>query len=664
MGRILVIEDEPTARLMLQSRLEDLGHEVATAPTGAMGLMEARAARFDLFVVDVVLGAGVDGYEVTRRLKAMPQTHGVPVVLLSGQNTSREDLHRGYEAGCEAFLIKGDMTLLEDVVRAMIRIKSLQDDLGMQNRLLEEQNRRLQEEKQRGADLELALRESGARALVFRALAAGRPDGMLVVDAEGLVQYADRGAREILGSDLETRQLGRIAPASGLEAFVRDARTEPREGFRFDLGGRGGRPVRSLSASVIPVVSQTGTAEAPNLKVVILLDAGKRRVAGEMLRMQEQGVPRREMGPLLDAAREVYHPGSILGEDERIALVRRTVAEYAKTDRAVLIEGERGVGKGRIARTLHYGGTRSGAFVPVDCAALAPEVLEVELFGHVKGAFTGALSDRAGAFQQAHMGTIFLSSVEALPLPLQEGLLAALTTGTVQRIGAARPEQVDVRVIAATSAHLEAAARAGTFRPELLERLRMVAVAVPPLRDRAADIPLLVEHYLHLFGADQRSVELGGEALWVLESYDWPGNVGELETTIERACAMTRDGTIGVEDLPGALRELSRDLARASELPTHPRAVLARPGTRAGDLAGPGPGRVHATARPAPAGRNDHAPPAEEPEPIVEVSFDAYEKLAIERALEETGGDRLAAARLLKVGKSTLYRKLKRHGIT
>jgi CheY-like chemotaxis protein len=151
MGRILLIEDEQSAQLLFRNRLEDLGHEVSIAPTGARGLMEARTGTFDLFLVDVVLGSGIDGFEVCRRIKTIPQVQRIPIVLISGQLRGREDLHKGYEAGCEAFLLKGDLPLLEDVVRAMLNIKALQDDLAMQNRLLEDQNRRLTQERQRGA---------------------------------------------------------------------------------------------------------------------------------------------------------------------------------------------------------------------------------------------------------------------------------------------------------------------------------------------------------------------------------------------------------------------------------------------------------------------------------------------------------------------------------
>jgi DNA-binding NtrC family response regulator len=666
-GRILVVEDEPGSRLLLQTRLEDLGHEVTTAPTGAMGLMEARAGRFDLFLVDVVLGQGVDGLEVTRRLRAMPPTHGIPIVLVSGQSTSREDLHRGYESGCSSFLIKSDLSLLEDVVQAMLRIKSLRDDLSMQNRLLEQQNRSLQEEKQRGADLELALRESGARSLVFRELAAGRPDGLLLVDADGLVRSADRGAREILGKDVEGKSLGRLAPASGLEAFVRDARTEPREGFRFDLGARDGRKTRSLSASVLPMVPGTREGEG-GMKVLLLLDAGMRRIAAELLRMQEQGLPRRELGSLREAARNAFHPSSLLGVSQRRVALRAEVARVARADGPVLLRGEPGSGKELAARALHFGGERSGAFVSVSCGALGPKAIESELFGYVKGAFTGAFSDRLGLLHQAHMGTIYLDEVGDLPPAAQAGLLRVLEQGELKRVGIDRLEPIDVRVIAGSRRDLDAAARRGSFDPVLLQRLSAELLEVPPLRERPEDVPILVQHLLVHHAPGRREIELSPEALWVLESHDWPENVRELESVVERACTRCRGDAIGVEDLPQSLSELFKELSRRAEIPSAAPRVVARPGAPArGEALVP---TVSVPSR----GSSGTAPPAEFPEAVAhatgaeflegEVSLDRYEKAALLHALRETGGDRLAAARLLGVGKSTLYRKLKHHSIT
>jgi len=652
-GRILVIEDEPGTQLLLQSRLQDLGHQVTTAPTGAMGLMEARSGGYDLFLVDVMLGAGIDGFEVCRRLKAMPHAHGVPVVLVSGHVKTREELHRGYEAGCEAFLIKGDITLLEDVVRAMLRIKSLQDDLAMQNRLLDEHNRRLQEERQRGAELESALRELPATSGAIRELATSRPDALLLVDPEGVVRLVDRGAREFFGKDLEGRTLGQLAVGTGLEAYVRDARTEPREGFRFDVGARAGRDVQHLTATVLPLVPRPGHGD-PGLKIVLLMDAGKRQVAAEILRVQENGVPKRELGPLLEAARFAFHPSSLLGLSPQMSHLRAELQRLAGTDHPVLVVGEEGSGVGRVGRALHFGANRSGPFVPLQCGALSNDAMEAELFGHVKGAFEGAHADRPGLLQQADRGTLFLEDVGRLSCELQTRLLEVLETGRVRRVGATKAEPVKVRVVAAASPTIEFEVEQGRFSRELFRHLSTATVVVPALRDRLMDVPLLVQHFLQRFGASLGQAELDGEATWVLENYDWPGNVRELKSCIERACANSKDPVIGLEQLPQALRDLQSKLMDKHAIPPARRREERTAGTHQ-------PGRAFAPAGfPRGPAFGNFRPEPQEEEPV---SLELFEKKALLRALDETGGDKLAAARLLKIGKSTLYRKLKRYDI-
>ncbi len=653
MGRILVIEDEPGTQLLLQSRLQDLGHQVTTAPTGAMGLMEARSGGYDLFLVDVMLGAGIDGFEVCRRLKAMPHAHGVPVVLVSGHVKTREELHRGYEAGCEAFLIKGDITLLEDVVRAMLRIKSLQDDLAMQNRLLDEHNRRLQEERQRGAELESALRELPATSGAIRELATSRPDALLLVDPEGVVRLVDRGAREFFGKDLEGRTLGQLAVGTGLEAYVRDARTEPREGFRFDVGARAGRDVQHLTATVLPLVPRPGHGD-PGLKIVLLMDAGKRQVAAEILRVQENGVPKRELGPLLEAARFAFHPSSLLGLSPQMSHLRAELQRLAGTDHPVLVVGEEGSGVGRVGRALHFGANRSGPFVPLQCGALSNDAMEAELFGHVKGAFEGAHADRPGLLQQADRGTLFLEDVGRLSCELQTRLLEVLETGRVRRVGATKAEPVKVRIVAAASPTIEFEVEQGRFSRELFRHLSTATVVVPALRDRLMDVPLLVQHFLQRFGASLGQAELDGEATWVLENYDWPGNVRELKSCIERACANSKDPVIGLEQLPQALRDLQSKLMDKHAIPPARRREERTAGTHQ-------PGRAFAPAGfPRGPAFGNFRPEPQEEEPV---SLELFEKKALLRALDETGGDKLAAARLLKIGKSTLYRKLKRYDI-
>ena len=631
MGRILVIEDEPGTQLLLQSRLHDLGHEVITSPNGAMGVMEARSNLFDLFLVDVRLGNGIDGYEVTRRLKAMPHTHGVPVVLVSNQVKSREELHKGYEAGCEAFLIKGDITLLEDVVRAMLRIKSLQDDLAMQNRLLDEHNRRLQADGPRG-EVEVKGAATASRE------PAQRPEAMLMVDAEGVVVLVDRGAREVFGKDLEGRHLGQLAVGTGIEAYVRDARTEPREGFRFDLAAVGGREERRLVASVVPLMARPLHADR-GFRVVLAYDAARRPPLDA-----PEGAPRREVGPLIEAARYAFHPSSLLGISPQVGELRTTVLRLSSEDTPVLLIGEPGTGRERTARALHFGATRAGPFVMLGCASIAPERLEAELFGQAKG--PGVEVERPGLIQQAHKGSLYLADVHALPAELQTRLLEYLTVGKTRKAGGKREEKLKVRLLCSSGRELEQQLDAGKFSPELHRLLSTQVLRLPPLRDRLLDVPVLAQHFLARHGAALGTPEFTDNALWVLENYVWPGNVRELEHAIERACSVAKGPIIDVEQLPQALRDLQAKLVAQDNLAPH------RP--RSEKIAGTHlPGRFPDPKQPA----------AEAKPPSEEISLEHFEKIALLRALEETEGDKLAAARLLKIGKSTLYRKLKRYDI-
>lgn len=636
MDRILLIEDDDGAQLLFRNRLQELGYEVVGASTGARGLLEARAAKFDLFIVDIGLGSGIDGYEVCRRLKAMPQNHGIPVVLISGQVKNPEELHLGYAAGCEAFLMKGDLTLIEDVVRAMLRIKALQNELASQNRLLEEQNRRLHEERQRAADLGTALRESGSRADVFRDLAAGRPDAVLLVDAEGVVRMTDRGARDVFGGTLEGKHLASIAPGTGLEAFVRDARTGAHEAYRFDLEWSSGA-TRSLTASILPTVP--GGTE-PRYKVLLLLDAGKRRVAAEVLRMEEQGVPRRELGPLLEAARVTFRPASMVGDSASMRELRGAVDRLRRGEGPVLLRGEPGTGKHLVARILHFSGEAGGPFVPLDAAALSRGQLQEELLGIDKG-HSDALTARPGLFLRAQDGSIFLENVDRMPLDLQASLLAILREGRVKRVGSSQAEAVNVRLIASSTANLEKLAEKGRFDPELLALLAPQTLHTLPLRQRLEDVPALATHFLARYDPTGART-LSSEALWVLGEYAWPGNVRELEDCIEGALARSAEPELSASDLAPALVERFKELSTADSIP------------------GPGGGG---------AGRRLREDPLAEAYAKLEAkgtppSLEGYEKLCLLHALHDTGGDKLKAAQLLKIGKSTFYRKLKTHGLS
>lgn len=620
MNRILLIEDDTSAQLLYKNRLSDLGYDVVVAPTGAAGLMEARAAGFDLFLVDIDLGKGIDGYEVCRRLKTVPELHGVPVVLISGHVRAQEDLHKGYEAGCQSFLVKGDLMLLEDVVRAMLRIRSLQRDLALQNRLLEERHRRLEAATSRTADLEHALSTGGARG----SAPVARPDGLLVVDGDGVVRMADRGARELFGHELEGRHLASLAPDSRLEALVRDARTEVHEGIRFLLPERSGRSPRQILASILPLVPHPDRVE-PMPRVVLLHD-GRRPIESNV---GDVAALRRERGPLLEAAREVFQPQALLGTSPAVRELRARLARAARSDASVLLQGPAGSGKGFAARILHFSGSRGGTFVTFACSSLAPRDLERELFGSAR---TAQEPEQSGAFQLAQGGTLYLQDVERLPLAIQQRLEAVLASGRLTRVGASADEKADVRLVVGSRRDLAREAEAGQFSAALLARLAGETLHLPALAENPADLEILIQHFLARHGRFEET-RLAPEASAALAQHDWPDNVRELARTLQSACEVARTNELRLEDFPVSLVDRYRTQAGAD-----PRAALPRARPRTGLM-------------------------LETPIDSTVSLLDVYEKHALLHALSETGGDKLAAARLVGVGKSTFYRKLKTHGI-
>ena len=270
------------------------------------------------------------------------------------------------------------------------------------------------------------------------------------------------------------------------------------------------------------------------------------------------------------ALQERHRVEGVIGESGRMQEVLSLVRRVAASDATVLIRGESGTGKELIAKAIHYASRRAaGPLVRVNCAALPETLLEPELFGHEKGAFPGAQAARRGRFELAHGGSLFLDEIGDLPLHLQVKLLRVLQEREIERVGSSHPIQVDVRLLAATHRDLEALVKAGTFRDDLYYRINVVTLAVPPLRERREDIPLLLDHFLVKFARANGKTIRGftREARDTLLRYDYPGNVRELENLMERAVVLTRDEVIGLADLPLSVRETEPESGEATGLP-------------------------------------------------------------------------------------------------
>ena len=251
----------------------------------------------------------------------------------------------------------------------------------------------------------------------------------------------------------------------------------------------------------------------------------------------------------------------MIGEHPSIKKIQEIIQRVAVTDATVLITGESGTGKELAARAIHNLSLRADRpFVPVNCAAIPENLLESELFGHARGAFTGAHSTRAGMFQLANHGTILLDEVGELPLPLQAKLLRVLQDGAVRSVGSDQPVNVEVRVIASTNKDLAHQVEKGTFREDLFFRLQVIPIHLPPLRARRSDIPLLINHFLECSSRKHGlSVTISREAIIYLWEYDWPGNIREMENLVERLVILSEDGLTDLKDLPVNIRTFVSD---------------------------------------------------------------------------------------------------------
>jgi len=274
----------------------------------------------------------------------------------------------------------------------------------------------------------------------------------------------------------------------------------------------------------------------------------------------------REKEKLTRQLRGRYKVDNIIGQSDRMQEVFEFIHSVAPSKATVILRGESGTGKELVAKAIHFMSPRaSGPFVKFNCASIPEGLLESELFGHEKGAFTGATSMRKGRFELAHGGTIFLDEVGDLPLTLQPKILRVLQEREFERVGSEKTIQVDARLIAATSRNLEKSVAEGKFREDLYYRLNVVPILLPPLRERREDIPILAEYFLRKYNEEnEKSVTIGPGVLDVLLRHDWPGNVRELENTIERLVVMARDKAIAVRDLPINIVEMSRARRHAS----------------------------------------------------------------------------------------------------
>jgi two-component system response regulator HydG len=443
---------------------------------------------------------------------------------------------------------------------------------------------------------------------------------LLIVDGDRAIREASRDVARGLGFSTQVaesaEQAYRMLESSSVDAVLLDLRMPSGGGLEALHAIKRQRP----EAAVI-VVTGFGTVQSAvqamkdgaydyvtkpfGLEELRLL---LERVAGHLRRKTENRV-------LRESVRSRQGFGNLVGRTPEMEKLFRMVAKAGQSAHPVLILGESGTGKELVAKSIHYAGVfRNKPFIPVDCGSLVPTLIESELFGHVRGAFTGATNAKDGLLAVADGGTVFLDEIGELPVDLQAKLLRAIQEKEIRPVGSVKRVPINVRILAATNRELERAVTEGTFRRDLYFRLNVLTLRMPSLRDRKQDIPLLVAHFLERIGREAGMEKtISDESLKALLHYDWPGNVRELENSLERACAIGSGSEIQIRDLP-------------TQIHGAPLQVLTSVATSNGIV------------------------------PMAEL-----ERQTILNALTQVNGDKMLAARLLGIGKTTLYRKLKEY---
>ncbi|EEA04580.1 PAS modulated sigma54 specific transcriptional regulator, Fis family [Burkholderia sp. H160] len=512
---ILVVEDVPANLSVLLDLLSGAGFTVSVAEDGESALEQVAYAQPALILLDVMM-PGLDGFATCRRLKANLATREIPVIFMTGL-TDTIDKVKGLELGAVDYITK---PFQHEEVLARV------------NTHLELQR------------LKLRLQKSEER---LSRIIESATDAIVAFDSDGRITLFNRAAEQMF------RCPANAAVGQACKAFFSPSLYDLVGDFmrgnqrRAPIWLPDGHSAVRADGESFRIEASLSSAEACDQPIYILFirDIEERRKA-EVEVGQLRGLNRYLQDELLEA-----EAGADLVGTAGLQGVMQHVRQVAGTDASVLVTGETGTGKELIAQALHRMSARSGKpLVKLNCAVLPANLVESELFGHEKGAFTGALARKAGRFELADEGTLFLDEVGELPLDLQAKLLRVLQNGEFERLGSIRTQKTDVRIIAATNRNLAEEAATGRFRADLYYRLNVFPIELPPLRARPEDIEQLVEHFVRHYAAKYgRHIDAVADAqLNVLRAYRWPGNVRELQHVIERAVILTQGSQLALGD--------------------------------------------------------------------------------------------------------------------
>ena len=565
--RVLIVDDEPGIVHSFSLLLSQDGYEVRSAPSAAAALQLLESWTCDVAFVDIKLGSttGVDLLKLLRISNPLLQ-----VVLITGQ-PEVETASEAVRLGACNYLAKPIMPHdLLAAARNALTVKQLAD-----------------EKERHRADLEA----------IFRSLS----DGIMMLDIHGQLMQANEAASRIcscLALQLHTAADCAHQPCDGacrelIQESLTTGRPAKQERIRCQ---RPQKPNQVVTISTSPIRDHSDNCTGV---VVVLRDETR------IDELEGQLSTRRSFGRMIGGSSAM----------QRIYTQIEALADVPST---VLINGESGTGKELVAEALHTSGSRRNKpFIKVNCSALPETLLESELFGHVKGAFTGAIANKMGRFQKADGGTIFLDEIGDISPAMQMRLLRVLQEREFERVGDATTIKVDVRVITATNHDLAERVRQGKFREDLYYRLNVIKLLLPPLRERKGDLEPLIDHFIERFAASFHKTISGisNQALEVLQRHSWPGNVRELQHVLEHACVLTRSNQVDLESLP-------HDLAAQPHQPASPQQTAA---------AAAAPAAVPTTSCP----------------------------ISIQEALAKAGGNKSKAAKLLGISRRTIYRQLR-----
>jgi two-component system, NtrC family, response regulator HydG len=501
--KILLVDDEPDIIALFSAILTEAGYRVKSANSMRTASEQLSAGSFDLVISDIWLGEET-GLDLLHRIRQLdPNAY---VILVTG-NPSIETAQEAVQVGAFDYLAKPvSSEKLLNSVRHALEHKQISDQKSATQRHLE---------------------------AVFDSV----QEALITIDQEGLIREVNRAGQQLcgLGSGVEGSAYDSVIHCGPLKALIEKVFSEKKPIERVEMTCTNARSEdQVINVSVSPLLDLNQDKGGFSGIVVVVLDVTR------LARLEQN---RRE--------RNRFH--RLLGRSPAMRKVFTLIEDLAVVDTSVLITGDSGTGKELVAEALHLQGARGeGPLVKVNCAGLTETLLESELFGHVKGSFTGAHKDKTGRFQLANGGTIFLDEIGDISSHMQTRLLRVLQERVIERVGDAHSIKLDIRVVAATNQNLEAKVEKGLFRKDLFYRLNVVEIHLPALKDRLEDLPLLTNHFVHKFNRQfNKNIEsVTSEVMGVFKKYPWPGNVRELEHVLEHGFVICRNSAIALSHLP------------------------------------------------------------------------------------------------------------------